>query len=122
MKYSEIKVGDKFIRIDKNNRKWIATIINRTEYFVDVEKCCPYKQKVGDGYGWKWADTPNEQERCKITPEMQRVKSGTCKSFTGKIIDTFKWVETGNYAISCKVFINNQVGYIDYVYQWEHNK
>lgn len=45
----EIKIGDVFTRLDRNGKTWTATVVNRTEYFVDVEKRQPYKIWVCDG-------------------------------------------------------------------------
>ena len=45
-----VKIGSVFSRIDRNGKKWIAEVINRTEYFVDVKKIQPYKRKIVDDF------------------------------------------------------------------------
>lgn len=43
-----VKIGSVFSRIDRNGKKWIAEVVSRSEYFVDVKKIQPYKRRVVD--------------------------------------------------------------------------
>ena len=61
-----IKIGDVFTRTDRNGKAWTATVIKRTEYFVDVEKRQPYKIWVHDGEKLDYVDTEPTFERSAI--------------------------------------------------------
>lgn len=87
----EIKIGDVFKRVDKNDRVWEAKVINRTEHFVDVEKTMPYKIKVAndDMTGclgcWHWEDPEPAYERAEINEDWIEVETGEFKeSIWGK--------------------------------------
>ena len=73
----EIKVGSVFYRVDRNGKEWTATVINRTEFFVDVEKRQPYQIRVSDGYGKSWyEDAPAIIERCEIIAGTEEMPTG----------------------------------------------
>lgn len=101
----EIKVGSVFYRVDRNGKEWTATVINRTEFFVDVEKRQPYQIRVSDGYGKRWyEDAPAITERCAIVPEEEEVPTGEMRPFGlfGGLIPAMKRVCTGEYFIRVK--------------------
>lgn len=108
----DVKVGDVFTRTDKNGKIWEAKVINRTEYFVDVEKTHPYQIKVANEdisgqFGcWHYEDAPKTYERCEIIPIKEYVCVGKRKSlslFGGEhLVDDMQWIPTGDYAINVK--------------------
>ena len=104
----EIKVGDVFTRIDKNGRVWEAKVINRTEYFVDVEKITPYKIKVANDdmtacLGcWHWEDPKPTHERAEIHEEWIEIETGEFKETIWGKSPVRKKVKTFNYHIYLK--------------------
>lgn len=42
----EIKVGSIFDRFDMNGKRWIAEVVKRTEYYVNVEVKSPYEEGI----------------------------------------------------------------------------
>lgn len=103
-----IEVGDVFTRVDKNGKVWTAKVINRTEYFVDVEKIQPYQIKVGDEFGWHYEDGESNKtyERCEIHRHYIEEEDGYEErtDFFGKKYMTkkYKRVPTNKYWIECK--------------------
>lgn len=118
---SDVKVGDVFTRTDKNGKVWEAKVINRTEYFVDVEKTSPYQIKVYDeepiytkrfyNGGWHqkcinkgifhYEDIQKTYERCEIIALTKLVCVGKKKTLFGEI-DDYQDIPTGNYGINVK--------------------
>lgn len=108
---SVIEVGDTFTRIDKNKKVWIARVISRTEYFVDVEKIQPYQIKVSNSdesskYGCcHYEDAKPTIERCMLHRHYEEVecgeseKEGLFGKYTSK---DYKKVPTALYYIDCK--------------------
>ena len=116
-----IEVGDVFKRIDKNRKVWEAKVINRTEYFVDVEKKSPYQIKIYDEepiykkvfYGGCWhkkmvdkgifhyVDAEPTIERCQIHRVYEEVEDGEEDSIWGKI-KKYKKVPTARYVLDVK--------------------
>lgn len=62
----DVKIGDVFTRIDRNGKVWAATVVKRTEYFVDVEKKQPYKIWLSDGEKLEQVEAEPTFERCAI--------------------------------------------------------
>lgn len=108
----DIQVGTVFKRVDKNGNIWEAKVINRTDYFVDVEKTQPYQIKVADKeYGdigiWHWEDAPVTYERCQINQIMKEVETGEYEDYKDLFGNDVhkpitKRVGTRDYYIMCK--------------------
>lgn len=100
----EIKVGSVFYRVDRNGKEWTATVINRTEFFVDVEKRQPYQIRVSDGYGKSWyEDAPAIIERCEIIAGTEEMPTGEMKrGLFGGLFPVMKKVFTGEFFIKVK--------------------
>lgn len=115
-----IEVGDVFTRVDKNGKVWEAKVINRTEYFVDVEKKSPYQVKICDEepirekrfYNGAWhfkyvggvfhyEDPKPTIERCMIHRIYEEVEDGEKDSIWGKI-KKYKKVPTARYILDVK--------------------
>ena len=105
----DIKIGDVFERIDKNGKKWIAEVINRTNYFVDVRKTNPYNERQSD-------------ERAALCRILEKIKTGNTIKRDGlygeEIIEETKKVETDVYAIN---LVDNVKGY-DKLYKCDKRK
>lgn len=106
-----IQVGDIFSRVDKNGKRWKAKVIDRTEYFVDIEKTQPYQIKVADEgiagqYGcWHYEDAKPTIERCMIYRKYVEVEDGQVEEqgLYGPYMKTlYKKVPTAEYYIEVK--------------------
>lgn len=101
-----IEVGDVFTRVDKNGKVWEAKVINRTEYFVDVEKKSPYQVRVGDEWGcWHYEDAKPTVERCMIHRIYEEVEDGEeeAQGLYGKYMrKKYKKVPTARYILDVK--------------------
>lgn len=104
-----IEVGDVFTRIDRNRKVWEAKVINRTEYFVDVEKKQPYQVKFGDietgGETGHYEDAPVTYERCMLHRRYAEVEVGESEKvglYGTYISKDYKKVPTAWYYIDCK--------------------
>lgn len=88
-----IKIGDVFVRIDKNGKEWTAEVIDRTDYYVDLKKIMPYKIKIantdisGDFGCYHYEDAPITYERAIIHEVMK-----LCP--TGRVVPSI-WNESG---------------------------
>lgn len=105
-----IQVGDIFSRIDRNGKRWEAKVINRTEYFVDVEKSQPYQIKVATRYeniieSYHYEDPKPTIERCMIYRKYVEVEDGQVEEqgLYGPYMKTlYKKVPTAEYYIEVK--------------------
>ena len=107
-----IEIGDIFERIDRNGKIWKAKVINRTEYFVDVEKTQPYQIKVanndfsGQCGAWHYEDAEPVIERCQLYQKFVDIDDGVeeVTDFLGKRFKKIKTkkVPTASYFILVK--------------------
>ena len=109
----EVKVGTIFKRIDRNGKVWEAKVINRTEYFVDVEKTQPYQIKVGDEWGWHYEDAAPTYERAEIKENYDYIETGETEKTIWGNIPKKKKVKLNYYSLHLKE---------DYSRSWKYDK
>lgn len=104
-----VKIGSIFSRIDRNGKKWIAEVIDRTEYFVNVKKTQPYQIKVanddisGQLGCWHYEDAPPTFERAQICEDWEEVETEEVDfDLYGDPVPVKKRVPSGKFYIKIK--------------------